>query len=1108
MAASAHADENATCKTYIVQEGDSCWSIGQSWGLTADGINNFNVETWGWRGCHDLATDVKICLSPGKPPLPLPVNNAVCGPQKPGLSLGANAESISDLAKLNPCPLNACCNVWGQCGSSPEFCTPADSSTGNLGTWTPGKAGCISNCGTEIKSDTNNLTSRYHRVGYYDSSHWTRPCLNMNVASSNTRNYTHMHWASGSIGKNLSVYVEDKYGEWEGFMSLKGVKKIVSLGGSGYFANKTLNQRTNDILRHAMRPENRDRFVSNLVDFVETTGIDGIHFDWATPKAANIAQLVAGEDFDGALYLATLEALRESLQDKYSISISVPSQYWLLKAFPVSTIANVSGCPSGNCLRSHINQTEVEYALSLITKAGVSSSKVIVGEASFGRSFNMAKADCTGPDCSFTGTAFKSDATPGRCTNISGWISDGEIAELIREQGDKVTTWYDKETGSDYLVYNDLQWVSYASEHTKKVRREKWRHLHFLGTMDWTVDLQVGDGPSDATKQSSCTSLENSSDDETSQSPTSPMTTGYQQPTQESSVTEETSQPSLTLTDRTSFRSSLTTGGFSTFWNSSTTTTPASETQYSGTTGSSGASLTHQPSSVYTPGSTTSNIPSLSETPQTSGAATSTPATHNEATHDASAAPTTETSTDTDTGIGLTLPSLSLPTSGEIIPTILFPTGTKTDTGTGIGITLPSLSLPTTLPSTTETGVPEDCDSDDCTEGKDCEDDDCTQGGDCIGVNCKRGGRCKGPHCTRGGSCFGNSCENGGGCEGLGCIQGGGCFGLGCIRGGSCIGPSCHQGGTCSRSTPGDCTTGGCVGAQCVDDGSGEDCTSKMTAELCTETISSTAVQTSPTTSWSTTTRTACRTITECDVTGSTTTMTVTGTDEPDPTAAPDGVYDYDDDTSDGDTDFDSIEDDYEAWEKEADVTTRTKTTTSAKPRTTLSTSTVPRKTVTVTAEPSQTPTADCDFWDAALFWYVEISNIKGWSEDGGDSLKDEEGGCGAMTDWHYTEATDDEGAFVHFNLPFTIKAGCVERAIVSAGGPKLECDGHEGANSLSLKGDSDTQHEPVYRPPSEEVIEEALALYGTWTGDTPVYTPMDWGDQTKAFTTAAPTAA
>lgn len=36
-----------------------------------------------------------------------------------------------------------------------------------------------------------------------------------------------------------------------------------------------------------------------------------------------------------------------------------------------------SGCPTGNCLRSHVNETETKDALSMITKAGVDSGKVV-----------------------------------------------------------------------------------------------------------------------------------------------------------------------------------------------------------------------------------------------------------------------------------------------------------------------------------------------------------------------------------------------------------------------------------------------------------------------------------------------------------------------------------------------------------------------------------------------------------------------------------------------------------------------------------------------------------------------------------------------------------
>ena len=37
------------------------------------------------------------------------------------------------------------------------------------------------------------------------------------------------------------------------------------------------------------------------------------------------------------------------------------------------------GCPGGDYLRSHVNKTETENALVMITKAGVPANKVLVG---------------------------------------------------------------------------------------------------------------------------------------------------------------------------------------------------------------------------------------------------------------------------------------------------------------------------------------------------------------------------------------------------------------------------------------------------------------------------------------------------------------------------------------------------------------------------------------------------------------------------------------------------------------------------------------------------------------------------------------------------------
>lgn len=90
--------------------------------------------------------------------------------------------------------------------------------------------------------------------------------------------------------------------------------------------------------------------------------------------------------------------------------------------------------------------TETMSALVMVTKAGVPSNKIVVGVSSYGRSFKMADPSCTGPLCTYTGTA-----TPGRCTRTPGYISNAEINELIAT-GEISKKWTD-DTESNYVVY-------------------------------------------------------------------------------------------------------------------------------------------------------------------------------------------------------------------------------------------------------------------------------------------------------------------------------------------------------------------------------------------------------------------------------------------------------------------------------------------------------------------------------------------------------------------------------------------------------------------------------------------------------------------------------
>lgn len=85
----------------------------------------------------------------------------------------------------------------------------------------------------------------------------------------------------------------------------------------------------------------------------------------------------------------------------------------------------------------------------MVTKAGVPSYKVIVGVSSYGRSFQMTSPSCTGPMCTYTGP--DSGAEHGKCTGTGGYISNGEIDQIIADG--RVTSQWTDDTRTDYVVF-------------------------------------------------------------------------------------------------------------------------------------------------------------------------------------------------------------------------------------------------------------------------------------------------------------------------------------------------------------------------------------------------------------------------------------------------------------------------------------------------------------------------------------------------------------------------------------------------------------------------------------------------------------------------------
>ncbi|EQL02078.1 Glycoside hydrolase [Ophiocordyceps sinensis CO18] len=394
------------------------------------------------------------------------------------------------------------------CGTTREFCVPA--SLGPPGTAKPGSNGCISHCGMDIVNNAVGPASQMV-LGYFEAWNYRRGCLHMDVTQM-SKSITHVHFAFVDVTAGFVVSTAQVQEQWDKFKGLAGHHKVVAFGGWAASTEPTSYW----IFREGVKPGNRERLASNLADFILANNMDGIDLDWEYPGAQDIPGIPAADPFDGKGYLELLKLLRQKLGKDKTISIAAPASYWYLQNFPIEEMSktvdyivymtydlhgqwdynskwSMPGCGETSCLRSHINMTETLNSLSMITKAGVPSYKIVVGVSSYGRSFEMASAACTGPQCGFTGPA--STAKKGRCTDTHGYVSNAEIDEIIRlgSAGSKRATGvsvHTDDSDSQILVYDGTQWVAFMDDANKARRKARWADLNFAGITDWAVDLK------------------------------------------------------------------------------------------------------------------------------------------------------------------------------------------------------------------------------------------------------------------------------------------------------------------------------------------------------------------------------------------------------------------------------------------------------------------------------------------------------------------------------------------------------------------------------------------------------------------------------------------
>lgn len=74
---------------------------------------------------------------------------------------------------------------------------------------------------------------------------------------------------------------------------------------------------------------NRKKFITGLIQFMDTYGFDGVDLDWEYPQAEDRG----GSQGDTANYVQLVKDMRAAFGTKYGITVTLPTSYWYLQHF-------------------------------------------------------------------------------------------------------------------------------------------------------------------------------------------------------------------------------------------------------------------------------------------------------------------------------------------------------------------------------------------------------------------------------------------------------------------------------------------------------------------------------------------------------------------------------------------------------------------------------------------------------------------------------------------------------------------------------------------------------------------------------------------------------
>jgi chitinase len=251
----------------------------------------------------------------------------------------------------------------------------------------------------------------------------------------------------------------------------------------------------------------RAGFAEDAVAYARTHGFDGVDIDWEYP--GNTA--LGGRSEDTENFTALLSDLRDAVtaeaassgKDPLLLTIATAAgdtnyaPYELDKIHTHVDFINLMSydfhgswdATTGSNTPLMADSTAsgnfyIDYAVSDYLDAGIPSEKLVLGFATYGRSWSGASASTPGSSASGAGAA-------GSCTATAGFLAYYEVMDLLDAGW---TRGWDSTTATPYAYDSTGQWVSYDDAESFAAKLDYVDDKKLGGAMVWAADLDDFNG--------------------------------------------------------------------------------------------------------------------------------------------------------------------------------------------------------------------------------------------------------------------------------------------------------------------------------------------------------------------------------------------------------------------------------------------------------------------------------------------------------------------------------------------------------------------------------------------------------------------------------------